>query len=130
LLAKGTAYGRRFFETESFKEIFDSDEVFPGLDTQTDEQWQQFIKDTVNIGVGYDDAFFMGALCVEFVFLCYLQYHSVGTASLLPREKNGVVDPNLKIYGTANIRVADCSILPLLVSAHTQVGFSFFVYAC
>ncbi|EKM74904.1 hypothetical protein AGABI1DRAFT_109751 [Agaricus bisporus var. burnettii JB137-S8] len=96
-LAKATAYGRRFFETESFKEIFDSEEVFPGLDTQTDEQWQQFIKDTVNLG-----------------------YHTVGTASLLPRDKNGVVDPNLKVYGTANIRVADNSISPLLVSAHTQ----------
>lgn len=55
-------------------------------------------------------------------FFFNLQYHTVGTASLLPRDKNGVVDPNLKVYGTANIRVADNSISPLLVSAHTQVG--------
>lgn len=49
-LAKATAYGRRFSETVSFKEIID-EEVFPGLDVQTDEQWQQFIKDTINIDV-------------------------------------------------------------------------------
>lgn len=54
-LAKATAYGRRFFETESFKEIFDPDEVFPGLQTQTQEQWEQFITDNINIGVSLFD---------------------------------------------------------------------------
>ena len=39
---------------------------------------------------------------------------------MLPREKNGVVDPTLKVYGTTNLRVVDLSIVPLHVSAHTQ----------
>ncbi|KAJ3566725.1 hypothetical protein NP233_g6822 [Leucocoprinus birnbaumii] len=96
-LAKATAYGRKFFETEAFKEIFEPAEVFPGLQTQTQADWEDFITKNVNIG-----------------------YHSVGTASLMPRNKNGVVDTNLKVYGTSNIRVADVSVMPLLVSAHTQ----------
>lgn len=32
-------------------------------------------------------------------------FHPVGTASMLPREDGGVVDHELKVYGTANVRV-------------------------
>ena len=39
---------------------------------------------------------------------------------MLPRDKGGVVDPKLKVYGTKNLRVVDLSIVPLLVAAHTQ----------
>ena len=39
---------------------------------------------------------------------------------MLPRDKHGVVDTNLKVYGTSNLRVADLSIVPLQVAAHTQ----------
>lgn len=38
---------------------------------------------------------------------------------MLPQEQNGVVDANLKIYGTSNIRVADASIIPFEIGAHT-----------
>jgi len=47
-------------------------------------------------------------------------WHAVGSCSMLPREKNGVVDSKLKVYGTTNLRVADLSIIPLHISAHTQ----------
>ncbi|RPD63910.1 GMC oxidoreductase [Lentinus tigrinus ALCF2SS1-6] len=47
-------------------------------------------------------------------------FHPVGTASMLPKEDGGVVDPALKVYGTANVRVVDASILPLQLAAHTQ----------
>ncbi|EKM50925.1 uncharacterized protein PHACADRAFT_128563 [Phanerochaete carnosa HHB-10118-sp] len=43
-----------------------------------------------------------------------------GTAAMLPRELGGVVDPQLKVYGTKNIRVVDLSILPLQLSVHPQ----------
>ena len=39
---------------------------------------------------------------------------------MVPREKNGVVDPQLRVYGTSNVRVVDISIMPLHVAAHTQ----------
>ena len=39
---------------------------------------------------------------------------------MLPKDKGGVVDSNLKVYGTTNLRVADLSVVPLHVSTHTQ----------
>ncbi|KAG6815044.1 hypothetical protein H0H87_005556 [Tephrocybe sp. NHM501043] len=46
--------------------------------------------------------------------------HIIGTALLAPREDGGVVDPNLKVYGTKNVFVVDASVIPLQPSAHTQ----------
>ncbi|KAI0039714.1 GMC oxidoreductase [Auriscalpium vulgare] len=48
------------------------------------------------------------------------EFHPLGTASMLPRADGGVVDPDLKVYGTSNLRVIDCSVLPLEISAHLQ----------
>ena len=48
------------------------------------------------------------------------EYHPIGTASCLPRNKGGVVNPKLMVYGTQNVRVVDASIAPLHVSAHIQ----------
>ncbi|KAL4244614.1 GMC oxidoreductase family protein [Abortiporus biennis] len=45
-------------------------------------------------------------------------WHPTGTVSMLPRELGGVVDSTLTVYGTANIRVADASILPIALSCH------------
>ncbi|KAF8872799.1 GMC oxidoreductase [Gymnopilus junonius] len=47
-------------------------------------------------------------------------FHTAGSCSMLPRDKRGVVDPKLKVYGTTNLRIADISILPLQIAAHTQ----------
>ncbi|KAF9235938.1 alcohol oxidase [Melanogaster broomeanus] len=46
--------------------------------------------------------------------------HPIGTASMLPRSANGVVDDELKVYGTSNLRVADASIFPIHVGTHPQ----------
>ncbi|KAI5302477.1 hypothetical protein KEM56_000665 [Ascosphaera pollenicola] len=37
-----------------------------------------------------------------------------GTCAMLPREEWGVVDPNLKVYGTSNLRVVGEAMFPLL----------------
>lgn len=41
---------------------------------------------------------------------------------MLPRELGGVVDPILKVYGTANVRVVDASVIPHLMSGHTSAA--------
>lgn len=43
------------------------------------------------------------------------EYHPVGTASMLPRSKGGVVDAQLKVYGTSNLHVVDASVIPVHV---------------
>jgi len=45
-------------------------------------------------------------------------YHPVGTASMLPKGDGGVVDAELRVYGTKNLRVVDASVLPMEFSAH------------
>jgi len=72
-------------------------EVFPGPKVKTDDEIRDFIKDTVGT-----------------------VWHTVGSCSMLPRDKNGVVDSKLKVYGTTNLRVVDLSIIPLHIAAHTQ----------
>jgi choline dehydrogenase-like flavoprotein len=37
---------------------------------------------------------------------------------MLPRNKGGVVNGDLKVYGTKNVRVIDASVLPLQICGH------------
>ncbi|KAL0932730.1 choline dehydrogenase [Colletotrichum truncatum] len=92
-------YCRKIATTEPMKSIWEN-EYEPGLDVvQTDAQWRQFaLNTTLSI------------------------FHPVGTCSMLPKEDGGVVDSNLKVYGTSNLRVVDASVIPLLISAHVQTA--------
>ncbi|KAI1783604.1 GMC oxidoreductase, partial [Ganoderma leucocontextum] len=72
-------------------------ELIPGSGVTTEEQLREFVKSNVST-----------------------TWHASGTCSLAPKDKGGVVDTHLKVYGTKNIRVADLSILPLLTVVHTQ----------
>ncbi|KAF7375393.1 GMC oxidoreductase [Mycena sanguinolenta] len=87
-------FHRKFANTGGFKDLFAA-EIDPGTAVQTDEEIMDYIK---NYGGP--------------------EFHTVGSAAMLPREKGGVVSPQLKVYGTSNIRVVDLSILPLQISAH------------
>lgn len=48
------------------------------------------------------------------------EYHPSGTAAMMPLNLGGVVDPNLLVYGTTNLRVVDASVMPLVPAAHLQ----------
>ncbi|KAF6202603.1 hypothetical protein GE061_003001 [Apolygus lucorum] len=46
--------------------------------------------------------------------------HPVGTAKMGPKDKGGVVDNKLKVYGMENLRVIDASIAPYVISTNTN----------
>ncbi|KAL7413404.1 GMC oxidoreductase-domain-containing protein [Mrakia frigida] len=48
------------------------------------------------------------------------EYHPLGTCSMLPQAKGGVVSTKLIVYGTTNLRVVDASIIPLHLSSHVM----------
>lgn len=50
------------------------------------------------------------------------EYHPSSSCSMLPQEQGGVVDANLKVYGTTNLRVIDASVAPTAVSAHLMTA--------
>ncbi|CAE7196210.1 hypothetical protein CFE70_007750 [Pyrenophora teres f. teres 0-1] len=45
-------------------------------------------------------------------------WHATGTVRMLPKEKGGVVDERLRVYGVDGLRVIDCSIVPILPDAN------------
>jgi len=47
-------------------------------------------------------------------------WHSLGTCAMKPREKGGVVDGDLNVYGTVGLKVADLSMVPENVGANTN----------
>jgi len=50
------------------------------------------------------------------------EYHPSGTAAMMPRSWGGVVDNKLLVYGTANLRVVDASIFPLIPATHLSAA--------
>lgn len=47
-------------------------------------------------------------------------HHQCGTCKMGPDPYTSVVDPRLKVYGIAGLRVADASIMPTIVGPHTM----------
>ncbi len=39
---------------------------------------------------------------------------------MIPLALGGVVDPELQVYGTENLRVVDAGVMPLIPGAHLQ----------
>ncbi|CZR66327.1 related to alcohol oxidase [Phialocephala subalpina] len=89
---------RKFWGTESMKSLITA-EISPGYDilpqNATDYQWATWVKTAVTANS-----------------------HPLGTCAMMPKELGGVVDEKLKVYGTANVRVVDASVMPFQVSGH------------
>ncbi|ESZ94384.1 putative alcohol oxidase [Sclerotinia borealis F-4128] len=47
-------------------------------------------------------------------------WHSLGTCAMRPREKGGVVDGDLNVYGTRGLKICDLSMVPENVGANTN----------
>ena len=72
------------------------EEVLPGPECESDEQWIEEIR-------------------VRGI----TNQHPVGTCRM-GREVNAVVDPRLRVYGVAGLRVADASIMPQVPGGNTN----------
>jgi choline dehydrogenase-like flavoprotein len=49
-------------------------------------------------------------------------YHPSCTAAMLSRDLGGVVDTDLRVYGTSGLRVVDASVFPTIPGAHLQAA--------
>lgn len=51
-------------------------------------------------------------------------YHYSSTCRMAPENDSlpGVVDNELRVHGFSNLRIADCSIIPIMISAHLQAS--------
>ncbi|KAI8261883.1 hypothetical protein K4K58_001000 [Colletotrichum sp. SAR11_239] len=50
------------------------------------------------------------------------EYHPSGTTSMLPKDLGGVVDSELMVYGTCNLRIVDAGIMPMIPGGHIQAA--------
>ncbi|MEQ8734012.1 MAG: GMC family oxidoreductase N-terminal domain-containing protein [Rhodospirillaceae bacterium] len=71
-------------------------ERLPGKDVQTDDEWADFLRQTAFLG-----------------------YHAVGTCRM-GSDGDSVVTPDLKVRGVKNLRIADASVMPDLISGNTN----------
>ncbi|MFN5700969.1 MAG: GMC family oxidoreductase [Betaproteobacteria bacterium] len=86
-LIAGCKIGRDLMAAPPLK-TYVIDERMPGLATQTDEQWEAFIRKSA-----------------------FPMYHPCGTARMGSDEKS-VVDPQLRVRGVDQLWVADASVIP------------------
>lgn len=96
IMATYVDYFRRLYATDTWQDL-GAVEVAPGANVTQHDALIEYVKDTVIQSL----------------------MHPCCTAAMLPREKGGVVDSSLSVYGISGLRVADCSIIPTVPAAHT-----------
>jgi choline dehydrogenase-like flavoprotein len=84
---------RELFETDPISKRIKA-ETLPGTGVQTE---QEIIDAALDTG--------------------YCGYHAMGTCAMGPDEDD-VVDSQLRVRGVANLRVVDCSVMPVMVSGN------------
>ncbi|KAF2773785.1 glucose-methanol-choline oxidoreductase [Teratosphaeria nubilosa] len=85
MAVQGVKYLRKIMAHPEMQKWSDG-EVAPGPDVQTDEEILEYAKDTM-----------------------VPNWHASSTCRMLPKEKGGVVDSRLRVYGTKGLRVCDVS---------------------
>ena len=95
LMREGLKLARQLGNTSPFKDTLKSESTPGTKEVSSDADWEKWLKKNVDT-----------------------EYHPSSTCAMLPLELGGVVDANLKVYGLANVRVADASVPPVALSAH------------
>ncbi|MGX7896251.1 GMC family oxidoreductase [Tsuneonella sp. HG222] len=94
-LIRALRIAREAFATKPFAR-YEGVEVAPGPDTQTDEQWDRYIRETG-----------------------YTVHHPVGTCRM-GSDAEAVVDTELRFNGIAGLRIADASVMPKIIGGNTN----------
>ncbi|POW20070.1 hypothetical protein PSHT_03884 [Puccinia striiformis] len=81
LMVQAAKHARKIMSQPQYKNVI-LNEHYPGPSVQTDAEWLKSVKSRVRT-----------------------EYHPIGTSSMMPQNQAGVVDPQLKVYGTQNLRV-------------------------
>ena len=97
LMIKGCRMMRQVYAASAFN-TFVENETLPGESVQSDDEWEDYLHATVFGG-----------------------NHLVGTCKM-GTDGQAVVSPDLKVHGIHNLRVADASVMPELISAHTNAA--------
>lgn len=50
------------------------------------------------------------------------EFHPSGSTAMLPLDLGGVVDTELRVYGTQGLRVVDAGVMPMVLGAHLQAA--------
>lgn len=50
------------------------------------------------------------------------EFHPSGSTAMLPFDLGGVVDTELRVYGTEGLRVVDAGVMPMVLGAHLQAA--------
>ncbi|CAG8346443.1 unnamed protein product [Penicillium salamii] len=98
ILLEGIKMARKIGETKPISNNF-TEEITPGSSVQTDEDWTQWLREQAST-----------------------EFHPSSSCAMLPQDQGGVVDANLRVYGLANVRVADASIVPIALSSHLMAS--------
>ncbi|HPG02958.1 MAG TPA: GMC oxidoreductase, partial [Rhodoblastus sp.] len=97
-LRRGVRLAREIYEQPALKEIV-GEEIWPGPDVSSARGSNRL-----------DDSIRSHARTI---------FHPAGTCRMGP-DGSAVVDLELRVNGVSNLRVADCSIMPALVSGNTN----------
>ncbi|KAG1883620.1 alcohol oxidase [Suillus subluteus] len=134
MLLEAMKYAFKIMETGALGNL--TAEIIEPKPSWSDEQLMDYIRSDVVSGFHPIGNELFNLKTANF---SYTSYPSKGTASMLPRSANGVVDNELKVkvnlehdclrdeltdfvqvYGTTNLRVADASIFPIHLGTHPQ----------
>ncbi|SNX86062.1 related to Glucose oxidase [Melanopsichium pennsylvanicum] len=94
LMRSGFQLARKIGSTAPLNTVL-SAETAPGAAVSSDADWDKYIAQTVQT-----------------------EYHPSSTCSMLDEQDGGVVDNELRVYGTSNVRVVDASVIPISLSSH------------
>ena len=94
-LVEGIKLIRQLFQSTAFDQ-FRGKEIAPGVNVQSDEALEAYIRET-----------------------CSTVWHPVGTCKM-GTDSMAVVDPELRVHGVEGLRVVDASIMPTITTGNTN----------